>query len=149
MYRSTIYLLAACLILITAVPSFANDYLAGGMFSTPAVTHFRVAAAPVYAPAPYAAYRPVYAQPVVAYSPVIAAPIPQSAPVTYASPIAQPIPVTAYSPVMTPAPVMAARPVVVARPVVSRTKFYVPGQPIRNVFRWVGPGVPTGVAVMP
>ena len=144
MYRSLMSLFVVCLVLMTSAAALANDYLVGGMFSTPAVAHYRVAAAPVYAAAPYTAYRPIVAQPVTTFSPVIA-PVAPVGPVTYASPV----PVTAYSPVVVPAPVVATRPVVVARPVVTRTKFYVPGQPIRNVFRWIGPGVPTGVAVMP
>ncbi|NIP86177.1 MAG: hypothetical protein GTO03_11660 [Planctomycetales bacterium] len=137
MYRWMISLLVVCLILTASAAAVANDYLVGGMFSTPAVTHYRVAAAPVVAPTP-----------VTVYSPVVAAPV---APVTCASPI----PVTVYSPVVAPVHVLAARPVVAAppvlvgRPVVTRSKFYVPGQPIRNVFRWLGPGVPTGVAVVP
>ena len=47
--------------------------------------------------------------------------------------------VTAYSPV--------AVPYAAPRILRTRTKFFVPGQPLRNVFRGIWPGVPTGRVV--
>jgi hypothetical protein len=70
-----------------------------------------------------------YYAPVTAYSPVVTQ--------TY-SPV-----VTTYSPVVatTYSPVVAYRPAVTSyyAPVVVRPRYYVPGQPVRNFFRAVGP----------
>ncbi len=127
MHRALPCLVVVGLVLLTAAPAVANDYLVGGMFQTPPITHYRVAGAPV-----------------TVYAPVAPAPVAPAAPWTYVTPGA----VTVYSPVVVPAPLVAAQPVVVGRPVVTRTKCYIPGQPIRNLFRWVTPGVPTGVAIV-
>ena len=148
MYRSIISLSLACQVFFTAGSVMANDYLFGGMTSTPTVTRFRVAAVPSVVPVTQPPHQSALGAPIVVNSPVTA-PVPQTLPRAYVGPMAAPVPIRAYSPVVAPAPVVAARPVYVGRPVVTRTKFYVPGQPIRNVFRWLGPGVPTGVAVLP
>ncbi|HVX10759.1 MAG TPA: hypothetical protein VHC22_06230 [Pirellulales bacterium] len=98
--------------------------------STPSFTSYSAnygnygAAVSYYAP-PVTAYSPVVTESVTAYSPAV----------------------TAYSPVTTTyAPVTTYRPVVTYSPVVRSyytpyvvTPRYVPGQPVRNFFRAMGP----------
>ncbi len=85
--------------------------------------------------APVTAYSPVatYAAPVAAYSPVVT-PVAAYTPVTAYSPVT---PVTSYLPITTYSPVVSYSPV--AAPVVYGTTVvrpgYVPGEPVRNVFR--------------
>jgi hypothetical protein len=143
----------------------ANDYLVGDMSSTAPVVHYRTvapfAAAPVTHYHSGACYRPIvtYPQPVVAYRPLVNmayAPVATA----YSPVVQQPVhvvtrqPVVAYRPAVAPhyvagyAPV-AGTPVVVGQPYLTRTKYFVPGQPIQNVFRAVLPGVPTGVVIAP
>ena len=117
---------------------FALVIFAGVFITTANTSAQTVVVAPpahvVYSPV-VPAYPPVVVQsaPVVtAYSPVVVAP-PAPAVITY-RPV---VPVVAYRPVVTsyggPAYVPAGR------PVVMRTKVYVPGQPVRNLFRAIAP----------
>jgi hypothetical protein len=84
-----------------------------------------------------------FAHPYVA---VPVAPVPVVVQSYYAPPVyAYPRPVVVAAPYLVASPVVAA-PVVVpvpapvyVRPVVVHPKFYVPGQPVRNVFRAVTP----------
>ena len=79
---------------------------------------------------------------VTVYSPVVPAPVVAPPAFVYRPPVVVP-PVVAYRPVV-PAPVVTYSPVVPA-PVyygpraVVRTRFFVPGQPIRNYWRAVLP----------
>lgn len=130
MYRLS-FVMAAFAIFVAGTNAVdANDYLVGGMFSTPRVTHFRTVQTG------QAFYAPTCCQPACQQP---ANCCPQTAnypPVAYRQQ-----PVVAYSPVAA-APY---QPVVAARPVVVRSKYYRPFQPIRNVARYVLPGVPTAV----
>ncbi|HVA47442.1 MAG TPA: hypothetical protein VNH11_13820 [Pirellulales bacterium] len=86
-----------------------------------------------YAYSPVTTYSPVVTETVTAYSPVATTAYSPVATTTY-SPA-----VTTYSPVLT-APVVAA-PVVTSyyTPVVVRPRYFVPGEPVRNFFRALGP----------
>jgi hypothetical protein len=91
-----------------------------------------VPAVSYYSPAPVVGYGPVvatsyYAPQTVYYS--------APAPYYVAAPVATPYYVA--SPYV-PAPVAMA-PVYYGRPVIVRPKVYIPGQPVRNVFRAVTP----------
>ena len=87
----------------------------------------------------------VVGPPVAVYRPAPVAVLPAPAPVTVyrpavsAPPVAVPSPVRVYRPAV-PAPIYAAPPAVVpAAPVYVDTDIYVPGQPIRNLLRALGP----------
>jgi hypothetical protein len=145
MSRLLVVAMIVALAFAVSTTAVANDYLVGGMFNTPHVTHYRTAQTgqvSYYAPTacqpacqpacrPQPCARPVYAQPgcqTAFYPQAVAAP--QMA-------------VAAYRPVTVAA---VPQPVVAARPVVVRSKYYVVGQPLRNVGRWLLPGVPSVVA---
>lgn len=115
----------------------------------------RTTVRPAVVPQPVVVQRPVYTnQPVYvaprrtthyAPAPVVTnplAPRPVAPQAVVARPVA-PRPVMAYSPVVTAAPVatvpVAPAPVAVGQPAVARTKYYYPGQPVRNTVRWAVP----------
>ena len=87
-------------------------------------------APPVVEVPPSVTYGPVYVQ-----RPVVVG----SAPVTVYRPVVPAPAVRVYSPVV-PSWTVPASPVVVTRqPVVVRSRYYVPGQPVRNVLRAARP----------
>ncbi len=151
---------AGCFVLV-AGQAMANDYLTSEMSSTVPITRYRAvattAAMPVTYAAPTTAYQPVNCcqpvsccQPVTAYQPINYCQTTVAAqPVVAYQPVQAPMQVIAYQPIAAPMQYTAYAPVAapaIATPgYVTRTKFYVPGQPVRNVFRAVLPGVPTGV----
>ena len=94
----------------------------------------------------YSPVVPVYAPPapVVSYYPP--APITTYYPPAPVTAYYGPAPVTSYyAPAYAPGPVPVTAyyggpvPFYAGRPVIARTKFYVPGQPVRNAFRAIGP----------
>lgn len=121
----------------------ARPMIGSPLMAAPTVTY--MPAAPVLQP--YSVARPavsysVPANPVVTYR----APVAYGAPVvTYRVPVNYGAPVVTYrppayvAPAAVIAPVAPVVPVMVGRPVIVRPKIYVPGQPLRNLFRAVTP----------
>jgi hypothetical protein len=111
--------LAVVAVLVLASTSYGGWYVVPqGVYTYYPYSYPYYAAAPVYAYPP-----PVVAAPQVAYSPIL------------------PGPRFVYSPVV-PAPVFAPAPAPYwygPPAVVVRGRFYVPGQPVRNVVRWAVP----------
>ena len=142
-------------------PHYVAQPLASGQFIAPQAAVPQPVAGQViagYAPADpagprYYAYSPgvatAVAPPAALMSPSVVAPPQAVLPPYYAAPTfayrpqyyAAP-PVTAYRPVVAgyaAAPVVIPGAVAVGRPVIVRPKYYVPGQPIRNVLRAITP----------
>ncbi|MEK6247193.1 MAG: hypothetical protein N2C12_03380 [Planctomycetales bacterium] len=128
----------------------ANDYLVGGQFMTPRVTHFRSAPArqvTYYAPTCYQKpCQPATCQPAPACAQPGNFPAAYYPQATYRQqPVVARYPAVMPSIATTPYQRVVASRAVVSRPVVVRSKAYVPLQPVRNVGRFVAPGTPTVV----